>query len=93
MEASGRRLLLLCGFGICCAACVLLTVALNFQVPRETFSVIHSLNMLLCYPLVGQHTIFFMSEFLRRSGDLFWTLSHRGFLKTDVLFVYFLEED
>ncbi|XP_053173175.1 solute carrier family 2, facilitated glucose transporter member 1a isoform X2 [Scomber japonicus] len=31
VEASGRRLLLLCGFGICCAACVLLTVALNFQ--------------------------------------------------------------
>lgn len=32
VEASGRRLLLLCGFGICCAACVLLTVALNLQV-------------------------------------------------------------
>uniref|UniRef100_A0AAQ4NU42 Solute carrier family 2, facilitated glucose transporter member 5 n=1 Tax=Gasterosteus aculeatus aculeatus TaxID=481459 RepID=A0AAQ4NU42_GASAC len=31
VEASGRRLLLLCGFGICCVACVLLTVALNFQ--------------------------------------------------------------
>uniref|UniRef100_A0A3Q3WAN1 Solute carrier family 2, facilitated glucose transporter member 5 n=1 Tax=Mola mola TaxID=94237 RepID=A0A3Q3WAN1_MOLML len=31
VEASGRRLLLLCGFAICCAACVLLTVALSFQ--------------------------------------------------------------
>lgn len=31
VEASGRRLLLLCGFGICCGACVLLTVALNLQ--------------------------------------------------------------
>nr|XP_046251997.1 solute carrier family 2, facilitated glucose transporter member 1a [Scatophagus argus] len=31
VEASGRRLLLLCGFGICCGACVLLTIALNFQ--------------------------------------------------------------
>uniref|UniRef100_A0A672FLU8 Solute carrier family 2, facilitated glucose transporter member 5 n=1 Tax=Salarias fasciatus TaxID=181472 RepID=A0A672FLU8_SALFA len=31
VEASGRRLLLLCGFGICCIACVLLTVALNLQ--------------------------------------------------------------
>ncbi|KAM8829545.1 solute carrier family 2, facilitated glucose transporter member 5 [Synchiropus picturatus] len=31
VEASGRRLLLLLGFGICCGACVLLTVALNFQ--------------------------------------------------------------
>lgn len=31
VEASGRKLLLLIGFGICCAACVLLTVALNFQ--------------------------------------------------------------
>ncbi|XP_008294037.1 solute carrier family 2, facilitated glucose transporter member 5 [Stegastes partitus] len=31
VEASGRRLLLLCGFGICCAACVVLTIALNFQ--------------------------------------------------------------
>uniref|UniRef100_A0A8C6TTW4 Solute carrier family 2, facilitated glucose transporter member 5 n=1 Tax=Neogobius melanostomus TaxID=47308 RepID=A0A8C6TTW4_9GOBI len=31
VEATGRRLLLLSGFGICCAACVLLTVALNFQ--------------------------------------------------------------
>ncbi|XP_037129622.1 solute carrier family 2, facilitated glucose transporter member 5-like isoform X2 [Syngnathus acus] len=31
VEASGRRLLLLCGFGICCGACILLTVALTFQ--------------------------------------------------------------
>ncbi|XP_029292142.1 solute carrier family 2, facilitated glucose transporter member 5 [Cottoperca gobio] len=31
VERAGRRLLLLCGFGICCGACVLLTVALNFQ--------------------------------------------------------------
>ncbi|XP_072306224.1 solute carrier family 2, facilitated glucose transporter member 5-like [Eucyclogobius newberryi] len=31
VEASGRRLLLLSGFGICCAASALLTVALNFQ--------------------------------------------------------------
>ncbi|XP_034028103.1 solute carrier family 2, facilitated glucose transporter member 5-like [Thalassophryne amazonica] len=31
VEGSGRRLLLLCGFGICCGACALLTVALNFQ--------------------------------------------------------------
>ncbi|XP_022597282.1 solute carrier family 2, facilitated glucose transporter member 5 isoform X3 [Seriola dumerili] len=31
VEASGRRLLLLCGFGICCGACVLLTVALKIQ--------------------------------------------------------------
>ncbi|XP_061624765.1 solute carrier family 2, facilitated glucose transporter member 5-like isoform X2 [Phyllopteryx taeniolatus] len=31
VEASGRRLLLLIGFGICCGACILLTVALDFQ--------------------------------------------------------------
>ncbi|XP_014897323.1 solute carrier family 2, facilitated glucose transporter member 5 isoform X2 [Poecilia latipinna] len=31
VESSGRRLLLLLGFGICCGACVLLTVALNLQ--------------------------------------------------------------
>ncbi|KAJ0036876.1 hypothetical protein NQD34_005553 [Periophthalmus magnuspinnatus] len=31
VKATGRRLLMLSGFGICCAACVLLTVALNFQ--------------------------------------------------------------
>lgn len=31
VEASGRRLLLLIGFGICCGACVLLTVALSLQ--------------------------------------------------------------
>ncbi|KAF5904682.1 solute carrier family 2, facilitated glucose transporter member 5 [Clarias magur] len=31
VEASGRRLLLLIGFGICCAACVILTVALSLQ--------------------------------------------------------------
>ncbi|XP_055078775.1 solute carrier family 2, facilitated glucose transporter member 1a isoform X2 [Periophthalmus magnuspinnatus] len=31
VEATGRRLLMLSGFGICCVACVLLTVALNFQ--------------------------------------------------------------
>uniref|UniRef100_A0AAY4E180 Solute carrier family 2, facilitated glucose transporter member 5 n=1 Tax=Denticeps clupeoides TaxID=299321 RepID=A0AAY4E180_9TELE len=32
VEAAGRKLLMLCGFGICCAACVLLTIALTFQV-------------------------------------------------------------
>lgn len=31
VEASGRKLLLLIGFGICCAACVILTVALRLQ--------------------------------------------------------------
>ncbi|XP_022060485.2 solute carrier family 2, facilitated glucose transporter member 1a isoform X1 [Acanthochromis polyacanthus] len=31
VEASGRKLLLLCGFGICCVACVVLTIALNLQ--------------------------------------------------------------
>lgn len=31
VEATGRRLLLLCGFGICCGACLLLTLTLNFQ--------------------------------------------------------------
>ncbi|XP_055045002.2 solute carrier family 2, facilitated glucose transporter member 5 isoform X1 [Misgurnus anguillicaudatus] len=31
VEKSGRKLLLLIGFGICCAACVLLTIALHFQ--------------------------------------------------------------
>uniref|UniRef100_A0A8P4KCR9 Solute carrier family 2, facilitated glucose transporter member 5 n=1 Tax=Dicentrarchus labrax TaxID=13489 RepID=A0A8P4KCR9_DICLA len=48
VEASGRRLLLLCGFGICCGACVLLTVALTFQVKCKSSSVIHSFNVLLC---------------------------------------------
>ncbi|XP_054634538.1 solute carrier family 2, facilitated glucose transporter member 5-like isoform X2 [Dunckerocampus dactyliophorus] len=31
VEALGRRLLLLCGFGICCGACLILTIALYFQ--------------------------------------------------------------
>ncbi|XP_036389301.1 solute carrier family 2, facilitated glucose transporter member 5-like [Megalops cyprinoides] len=31
VEATGRKLLLLSGFGICCGACVLLTIALTFQ--------------------------------------------------------------
>ncbi|KAK9954288.1 hypothetical protein ABG768_016369 [Culter alburnus] len=31
VEKSGRKLLLLIGFGICCAACVVLTIALYFQ--------------------------------------------------------------
>ncbi|XP_062396092.1 solute carrier family 2, facilitated glucose transporter member 5-like [Sardina pilchardus] len=31
VEASGRRILLLLGFAICCAACFVLTIALNFQ--------------------------------------------------------------
>ncbi|XP_073793997.1 solute carrier family 2, facilitated glucose transporter member 5 isoform X2 [Danio rerio] len=31
VEKSGRKLLLLIGFGICCAACVILTIALYFQ--------------------------------------------------------------
>ncbi|KAG7276513.1 hypothetical protein CRUP_021293, partial [Coryphaenoides rupestris] len=31
VEAAGRRRLLLIGFGICCAACVILTIALKFQ--------------------------------------------------------------
>ncbi|XP_064156856.1 solute carrier family 2, facilitated glucose transporter member 5-like isoform X1 [Anguilla rostrata] len=35
VEASGRRLLLLSGFGICCGACILLTIALTFQTSVE----------------------------------------------------------
>ncbi|XP_074831983.1 solute carrier family 2, facilitated glucose transporter member 5-like isoform X2 [Carettochelys insculpta] len=31
IESLGRRLLLLAGFGICCASCAVLTVALNLQ--------------------------------------------------------------
>uniref|UniRef100_A0A8C2EY31 Solute carrier family 2, facilitated glucose transporter member 5 n=1 Tax=Cyprinus carpio TaxID=7962 RepID=A0A8C2EY31_CYPCA len=31
VEKSGRKLLLLIGFGVCCGACVLLTIALCFQ--------------------------------------------------------------
>ncbi|XP_077167312.1 solute carrier family 2, facilitated glucose transporter member 5-like isoform X2 [Paroedura picta] len=31
VEALGRRILLLAGFGICCVACAVLTVALNLQ--------------------------------------------------------------
>uniref|UniRef100_A0A8C2BGE9 Solute carrier family 2, facilitated glucose transporter member 5 n=1 Tax=Cyprinus carpio TaxID=7962 RepID=A0A8C2BGE9_CYPCA len=31
VEKSGRKLLLLIGFGVCCGACVLLTIALYFQ--------------------------------------------------------------
>ncbi|XP_053542305.1 solute carrier family 2, facilitated glucose transporter member 5 isoform X2 [Ictalurus punctatus] len=31
VEAAGRKLLLLIGFGICCVACVVLTVALSLQ--------------------------------------------------------------
>ncbi|KAJ3586726.1 hypothetical protein NHX12_013120 [Muraenolepis orangiensis] len=31
VEAAGRRLLLLIGFGVCCVACVLLTIALKLQ--------------------------------------------------------------
>lgn len=51
VEASGRRVLLLCGFGICCGACVLLTVALSLQV---SVSELHFITtMLLCFPLVG----------------------------------------
>uniref|UniRef100_A0A8C5RIQ2 Solute carrier family 2, facilitated glucose transporter member 5 n=1 Tax=Laticauda laticaudata TaxID=8630 RepID=A0A8C5RIQ2_LATLA len=32
VEALGRRILLLAGFGICCAACAVLTIALNLKV-------------------------------------------------------------
>lgn len=39
VEAAGRRLLLLCGFGVCCGALVLLTVALNLQVQKEKLQV------------------------------------------------------
>ncbi|MFT7802297.1 solute carrier family 2, facilitated glucose transporter member 5-like [Arapaima gigas] len=35
VEASGRKLLLLCGFGTCCGACILLTVTLTFQNTME----------------------------------------------------------
>ncbi|XP_026544506.1 solute carrier family 2, facilitated glucose transporter member 5-like [Notechis scutatus] len=31
VEALGRRILLLAGFGICCAACTMLTIALNLK--------------------------------------------------------------
>ncbi|KAM3618837.1 uncharacterized protein V6R79_025578 [Siganus canaliculatus] len=32
VEAAGRRRLLICGFGICCGALVVITIALNLQV-------------------------------------------------------------
>uniref|UniRef100_A0A3Q4H1Q6 Solute carrier family 2, facilitated glucose transporter member 5 n=1 Tax=Neolamprologus brichardi TaxID=32507 RepID=A0A3Q4H1Q6_NEOBR len=48
VEASGRRLLLLCGFGICCGACVLLTVALNLQVSYRPVSATYACNLPLC---------------------------------------------
>uniref|UniRef100_A0A3P9BX67 Solute carrier family 2, facilitated glucose transporter member 5 n=1 Tax=Maylandia zebra TaxID=106582 RepID=A0A3P9BX67_9CICH len=48
VEASGRRLLLLCGFGICCGACVLLTVALNLQVWYRPVSTTNACNLSLC---------------------------------------------
>ncbi|XP_035761595.1 solute carrier family 2, facilitated glucose transporter member 5-like [Neolamprologus brichardi] len=54
VEASGRRLLLLCGFGICCGACVLLTVALNLQVSYRPVSATYACNLPLCCPLVVQ---------------------------------------
>ncbi|XP_039903621.1 solute carrier family 2, facilitated glucose transporter member 5-like [Simochromis diagramma] len=54
VEASGRRLLLLCGFGICCGACVLLTVALNLQVWYRPVSATNACNLSLCCPLVVQ---------------------------------------
>ncbi|XP_019718658.1 solute carrier family 2, facilitated glucose transporter member 5 isoform X1 [Hippocampus comes] len=48
VEASGRRLLLLCGFGICCGACVLLTVALTFQ-ERVTWMPYVSITCVIIY--------------------------------------------
>uniref|UniRef100_A0A3Q2X5Y8 Solute carrier family 2 member 5 n=1 Tax=Haplochromis burtoni TaxID=8153 RepID=A0A3Q2X5Y8_HAPBU len=48
ITAVGRRLLLLCGFGICCGACVLLTVALNLQVWYRPVSATNACNLSLC---------------------------------------------
>uniref|UniRef100_A0A3P9BXW7 Solute carrier family 2, facilitated glucose transporter member 5 n=1 Tax=Maylandia zebra TaxID=106582 RepID=A0A3P9BXW7_9CICH len=48
ITAVGRRLLLLCGFGICCGACVLLTVALNLQVWYRPVSTTNACNLSLC---------------------------------------------
>uniref|UniRef100_A0A3Q4MH80 Solute carrier family 2, facilitated glucose transporter member 5 n=1 Tax=Neolamprologus brichardi TaxID=32507 RepID=A0A3Q4MH80_NEOBR len=56
VEASGRRLLLLCGFGICCGACVLLTVALNLQVSYRPVSATYACNLPLCCPLMFRQT-------------------------------------
>ncbi|KAI3357368.1 hypothetical protein L3Q82_015798 [Scortum barcoo] len=49
VEATGRRLLLLCGFGICCGACVLLTVALNFQESMTWMPYVSSIASVIVY--------------------------------------------
>lgn len=94
MEASGRRLLLLCGFGICCAACVVLTVALNFQVPCESFIVAPTLNALLCCPQVAQLLFSAISEFLNLEVRRFIveTESYRLSGQIYYMFVHFLEQ-
>lgn len=56
VEATGRRLLLLIGFGICCAACFVLTIALNFQVfkshLKHSYSDAYSLTRTNTHPLL-----------------------------------------
>ncbi|XP_029973663.1 solute carrier family 2, facilitated glucose transporter member 5 [Salarias fasciatus] len=54
VEASGRRLLLLCGFGICCIACVLLTVALALQ---HTVSWMPSFSVACVFAYIIGHAI------------------------------------
>ncbi|KAJ8257587.1 hypothetical protein GJAV_G00187380 [Gymnothorax javanicus] len=54
VEASGRRLLLLSGFGICCGACIVLTIALTFQASVEWMPYI-SITCVIVY--VSGHAI------------------------------------
>ncbi|XP_029011024.1 solute carrier family 2, facilitated glucose transporter member 1a [Betta splendens] len=72
VEASGRRLLLLCGFGICCGACVLLTVSLGLQ-DRVTWMPYFSIACVIVYIMghaIGPSPIpsVVTTEMFRQSG-------------------------
>lgn len=72
VEAAGRRLLLLIGFGICCVSCALLTVALTFQESTEWMPYV-SIACVIVYVVghaVGPSTIPYVvtTEMFRQSS-------------------------
>ncbi len=92
VEASGRRLLLLCGFGICFCSCAVLTIALNFQVRCDSFTVIHTLIMSLCCPLVDLYAKIisvFMSQFLILGVRKFLMETELKVVKRRCIIIYF----
>uniref|UniRef100_A0A673LY11 Solute carrier family 2, facilitated glucose transporter member 5 n=1 Tax=Sinocyclocheilus rhinocerous TaxID=307959 RepID=A0A673LY11_9TELE len=71
LEKSGRKLLLLIGFGVCCGACVLLTIALYFQTSLDWMpyvSIVCVIIYLFLHPSAGPIPNVITTEMFRQSS-------------------------